>query len=369
MKTKSIVHLSTVHPRYDTRIFYKQCKSISLENKFNVTLIVADGIGDETIDNIKIIDLKKPKNIFDRLTLVQIQAYNLLKKIKPDIIHIHDPELIHFVVFFNSECKVIYDSHEDFPKQLYSKPYLNWFFASILSFFAKNYQNIFLKKFDYLVCATDAIKSNLKKINNNIITVKNYPSLKNVSDNYSLNKKNRICYVGSISKVRGIFEILQICKKLKDLKIFIAGNFNDKELEINLQKNDCWHNINYLGFLGREELYDLIKSSKIGLVILHPTPNHMESLPLKLFEYMASGTPVICSNFDFWKKIVENNNCGLTVNPFDIDDIIRKIYLLINDEKLSKSLGENGIIAIKNKFNWESQAKKLNKTYNSLSSI
>ena len=54
---KKVVQITTVHPRYDIRIFHKECKSLS--SVYDVSLIVADGLGNETKDNIKIIDIGK----------------------------------------------------------------------------------------------------------------------------------------------------------------------------------------------------------------------------------------------------------------------------------------------------------------------
>jgi len=51
------------------------------------------------------------------------------------------------------------------------------------------------------------------------------------------------------------------------------------------------------------------------MVTLHPTPNHLESLPIKMFEYMAAGLPVIASDFPVWRDIVDRFQCGLLVDP------------------------------------------------------
>ena len=52
---KTICHITTVHPRCDVRILYKECKSLT--EKYDVNLIVADGLGDEVKDGIKIYDI------------------------------------------------------------------------------------------------------------------------------------------------------------------------------------------------------------------------------------------------------------------------------------------------------------------------
>ncbi len=182
---------------------------------------------------------------------------------------------------------------------------------------------------------------------------------------FLLKKKNdQICYVGSISKVRGICEIIDLSSKLKNIKFSVAGNFNNVKLEKFIKTNEKWSNINYHGFLSRDKVYDLIKKSKIGLVLLHPTPNHIESLPTKLFEYMSMGTPIICSDFKLWRKIINENKCGFTVDPYDTKDIVEKINKLISNNNLLKKFSKNGLNAFREKYNWEMELKKLKKIYN-----
>ena len=63
---KKVVHITSVHQRYDTRIFQKECLSLR-DAGYDVSLIVADGKGDETFEGIKIYDVGKEKNRIKRL--------------------------------------------------------------------------------------------------------------------------------------------------------------------------------------------------------------------------------------------------------------------------------------------------------------
>lgn len=99
---------------------------------------------------------------------------------------------------------------------------------------------------------------------------------------------------------------------------------------------------------------------------MHPDPNYVESLPVKLFEYMAAGLPVIASNFPLWKEIVEGNECGLTVDPLNPKEIAETIEYLVKHPEERKRMGENGKRAVKEKYNWEQEAKKLLAVYERL---
>src|SRR5690606_29093775 len=113
---KSITHITTVHPRYDTRVFIKECRSIKRRG-LDVNLIVADGLGDEIKDGINILDIGKPRNRLIRMIAYTRKAYVLAKKLNSNIYHFHDPELLMLgVKLQNRGKKVVYDVHEDVPK-------------------------------------------------------------------------------------------------------------------------------------------------------------------------------------------------------------------------------------------------------------
>jgi len=74
---------------------------------------------------------------------------------------------------------------------------------------------------------------------------------------------------------------------------------------------------------------------------------------------MAEGLPVIASNFDLWKEIVEKNKCGLCVNPLNPEEIAEAVKYILNNPKEAEIMGKNGIKAVENKYNWGSESKKL----------
>ena len=83
----------------------------------------------------------------------------------------------------------------------------------------------------------------------------------------------------------------------------------------------------------------------------------------KLFEYMSSGTAVVCTDFSIWSAIIDRYHCGIVVSPNDPDAISNAInYLLSHPEKCIE-MGKNGKNAVTLEFNWETQADSLVKFY------
>ena len=97
----------------------------------------------------------------------------------------------------------------------------------------------------------------------------------------------------------------------------------------------------------------MYNKSRVGLCVLRKTPNHVNALAIKLFEYMAAGIPIVCSNFPLWVEIVEKNGCGLCVEPNNTSEIRdAMIYLLKHPEK-AKVMGDNGKRIVRDKYNWD----------------
>ena len=94
-----VCHLSSVHPRNDIRIFLKECISLK-DAGYDLSYVVADGLGNDEIQTIKIFDVGKLKHRFTRMFLSSLKVVIKGATIKADVYHFHDPELIIVAAFF-----------------------------------------------------------------------------------------------------------------------------------------------------------------------------------------------------------------------------------------------------------------------------
>ena len=198
-----VCHLTSAHNRYDTRIFLKECSSLA-KNGYEVSLIVADNLGDESKSGVKILDVGK--NNYSRLSRFTKTTRKVFRKaysIDADVYHFHDPELMFYAYRLKRlGKKVIYDVHEDLPRQLMSKPYLGYVIKKVLPFLLEQIENFLAARFDLVITATPFIRDRFLKINKNTIDVNNYPLLEELySVDHSIQKKNQICYLDSIIHV------------------------------------------------------------------------------------------------------------------------------------------------------------------------
>lgn len=369
-KPLKIAHLTSVHKRFDTRIFKKQCISLSRKDNYDVSLIVADGLGSTKHKNINIYDVGPSKNRFDRIFISAKKIYLKALDLDCDIYHLHDPELLNIgLKLKNKGKKVIFDSHEDVSEDIMIKDWIPFYIRKLISLIYYALEKYICKQLDFVISATPYICNKFQERGIMSIDIKNYPIKEDFiyqKTNWN-EKKDEICYVGEISKERGIIEIIESLEGLKNIRLNLVGSFSDLNLKNRCQKMKGWSKVNELGFLSKKEINKVFNNSKLGIVTLHPTKTYLPSIPVKIFEYMAAGLPIVCSNFDYWDELIfKKYKCAVKVDPLSSLEIAAAVELLIYSDIDSKKMIEEGTRAIKETFNWKLEEKKLYDAYNSL---
>lgn len=369
---KKVCHLSSAHRGLDVRIFVKECVSLAAAGYDTHLVIKASPqeVEKAAAKGVSIHPLNAPHGRFSRMVKQAWRCYLIGRRLDADIYHIHDAELIPYgMVLAISGKKVIYDAHEDLPRDILSKEWIPLWTRKIISKAASMLEYAGAKWFFSVITATPFIKQRFLKISSKVVDINNFPLMEELSGNITDGaRQNEVCYVGGIALVRGIAEVVAAMGLVKSsARLNLVGNFSELEAEKIAKRSEGWTHVNEMGMLDRNEVRAVLQRSFAGLVTFHPLPNHVDAQPNKMFEYMSAGLPVVASDFPLWSEIIIGNDCGLCVNPMSPDAIAGAIDRLAGDPQLAKKMGENGRRAVVAKYNWPAEEIRLLDFYRKVS--
>ena len=363
---KKVCHLTSVHPPFDIRIFHKECKTLS-QAGYQVVLI-APHDREEDVEGVRIRALPKAKNRFKRMTQTQLQLCKEAIRENADTFHLHDLELLPLGLFLKLHGKrIIYDVHEDYSQALLSREWIPFWLRRLVGQMVVGGEWLGGKFFDGVVAATPKIAKKFPTIKTT--TVQNFPFLSQSTENLGIPYQQRekiVAYVGVVSPLRGAKEMVEAMALLPHrlgARLRIAGIFNPVALEVEARKLPGWDRIDFLGWQRHQEAMAMLGEARMGLVVFHPDPNHTEAQPNKLFEYMSAGIPVIASDFLLWRRVVEEIQCGLLVDPLNPKAIANAAQWLLEHPAEAEEMGKRGQKAIREHYNWDVEARKLLKFY------
>lgn len=363
MKLK-VCHLTSVHSRYDTRIFRKICISLA-HSEYDVYLVVADGKGDEIKNNIKIVDIGLEQG---RLKRILFMSKRILKKaieLDCELYHFHDPELFPIALKLRKlGKKIIFDSHEYLPGQILDKEYLPKILRKFISFLVSKYYDINIKKIDAVFSVSPHIVEKLGVNSDNAFLLTNYPIVEEKPAEISLDeyilRGNKLCYAGTVYRSSLQENIIEAIYGQNEIKYVIVGTFNN-HYKADISDILSSSNVQVVDKVSRATLMKIYQEATIGIAIFDYSPNlgyKIGSLGVsKIFEYMYSALPIICTDFELWKEIVDKYKCGIYVNPHNINEIRNAINYLIENKQEAYQMGQNGRRAVLEEYNWNAQEK------------
>lgn len=368
--------ITTDHSNLDNRIFYKE--ALSLKNAGYDVWVIGKSNSNEhkRVREIEVIGLKKGLGLKANPILWTALAKEA-SKVDAAIYHCHEPEsfLVALYLRIFKGKRIIYNIHEYYLDMMGQVRLPLKIFLAFMLFLV---EPLFCRYTCAIITADEGISRRYARFCDNVVSVFNFPTsdvfdradLQMVRERYS--GRFMVVYVGGMTEDRGILESIKAVHLASidhpEIMLLLIGGFKSPEFKETcleyIDRNKLHDKVELLGHIPHDEVPKYILASDIGIALFHPTKRLIKtSYPIKLFEYMICGKPVIVSDLPAMKKVIEEARCGLFVNPMDIDDVSRTIvYALEHPEELS-AMSRRAKEAINTKYNWEKMGKVLVEVY------
>lgn len=365
-----VVHLTSVHQPLDVRI-QKQCAALA-DAGYEVTL-VATAKGPAGGSRVPVRLLPRPTSRPRRMLVTTRQVQVAARELDADVYHFHDPELMFAGAALRRAGKrVVYDVHEDYAGEMLSKEWIASPLRPLVGRATGFVEQFFSRRFDLVVTATPTIARLFPP--QKTVVVQNYPAREELVSREARPFSDReaaVAYVGDLTTGRGAREMVEaigLVNPALAARLYIAGPVSTQHLDRDLEALPGFARTTMLGWIGRDEVRNLLARVRAGLVLFHPLPNHLRAQPNKLFEYMAAGIPVIGSDFPLWRELVGATAAGVLVDPMDTQAIAAAITRVLTNPADAEAMGRNGRAAVESEYNWENQAARLVEAYRALTS-
>lgn len=369
---KRVCHITNMHDWNDTRIFYKECCSLADEG-YHVTL-VAPNAAEGVHHGVHVKSVKNHRT--SRLYRATVLAWKVMRqalKSKSSVIHFHDPELIWicFIMKLFYGKTIVFDVHENLTAQIQDKEWLKF-----KRFFAWGYGKLeyFASKYFHIVIAEESYSYLFEKQARSLVSVLNFPEIDKLKqfEVVSRSQENGILYVGAVSEIRGIVQIIDalaiLQKKGVPFTFHCVGPL-ETGIRETIESLESYQLIkDSMIIYGRKpifEAYQLAQKSRMALSILHPTPNYVRSYSTKIFEYMSIGLPFMVSNFPLY-DFVKEQNIGSCVDPFDVEEIANEMILLLSDSEAIDERISRAKLRVQEAYSWGAQRVKLVELYSKI---
>ena len=302
----------------------------------------------------------------------------ILKVRKYDALHLHDLYTFGVITRLKPRFDLLFvgDMHENYVEVLKDYDWPNRFPNNLIFSHSKWEKNErkWLPLFDKIITVSEGIRKRLihkgvqeenALITPNSIRLDLFDSFEvdeNIIQKYS--GKFVLIYVGGFISNRGLEHIIQslpsIVSKIKNVQLVLVGDGEERDnleqLVSDLELNDV---VIFEGWKKQSEIKSYLKAANIGLVPFRRTPQTDNSSSNKLFQYMYYQLPIVATNCNSIKRIVETEHCGIVYESENVKQFEKSILTLYNNTKLRKTFGKNGYSAVLEKYNWKIATKEM----------
>lgn len=368
MTSARIVHLSSVHPPDDPRIAIKECGALA-DAGFEVVYICPESSHAPVAGRVTRF-VRPARGRLARMSGTVWRVYRAAVRENASAYHLHDLELLTIVPLLRlTGAAVVYDVHEDNPRSITAKTWIPRILRAPLAFIAEAAEGVASRLVTGVVAATPHIGRRFPA--DRTVVVQNFSVVDELKLEHPSAYASRgplFVYVGAVGITRGARELVRAIDEVpasSGARLILAGPTAPEVLQ-ELQGLPGWSRVEHHQWQTRPEVARHLDRARAGMIVIHPTGNYVESYPVKVFEYMAAGLPIIASDFRLWREMFGDAGCAIFVDPLDPGAVAAAMQWILDNPEEAERMGARGRAAVHQRFNWNAEARKLVNFYDEL---
>lgn len=322
-----------------------------------------------------------------RLPRFWLHAWRRLSRLRPDVVHCHDFDTLPpgWLWAKLHHRPVIYDAHEYYTEL--QRPRLRGLAGKVLLPLIAAAEQVLSRSSSAVITVDERIARRYH--NRRVVVIGHYPpadfaqsvarsvppggfAQSGQSGELPQHAAPTLVYAGRFSTDRGMVVIAEALQRLatQDLRprLRLLGTWTSRaeEQAFGQAMAGLEAQVDMVGWVQFDQVPAHLASADVALAVLQPIERYVAALPVKLFEYMACGLPVVISDFPANRAVVAGADCGILVDPCDYAAVAAAIARFLADPAEARRLGDNGRRAFETQYNWQALERKLLALYDEL---
>lgn len=231
---------------------------------------------------------------------------------------------------------------------------------------ARRYIHFTIKSANLILVVSEALKS---YFDNRLVDIPIY-LLNNAVESPDPSQIQRtpktiILSMGRLGPRKGTYDILQavphVIAEIPNAEFWLAGDGEFDAVENYIVQHKLEQNVRLLGWIQDQEKQNCLTQANVFLL-----PSYFEGTPVAILEAMAYGLPIVSTTVGGIPALISEGEMGFLIEPGDVDAMVEKLLLLLNDEALCQKLGAAGQELIREHYNLDGNLHRLYALYDAL---
>ena len=368
---RRIVHLTLAHQPFDVRVYEKECRTLASAG-YDVHLAVPGAPNGGGRDGVVLHPIRRASagNAWARWRERLSNTLQVARRVGADLYHVHDPELVPVALALKrSGARVVYDAHEDAPLEAWSMGRARPLRRVALPATWWTLLQLAKARLDAFVAATPRIARKFPR--DRTIEVRNYPCTGMFPNRpvVPFAARRDLVFAGLVSERRGAIEMLDAVAALgpkTQARLKLYGAIASDKLATRMREHPGWGRVDYLGQRPWREVLESYRTSRAGFLLYEKTPEQLWCMPVKLFEFLLSGLPVIAADIPFWRELLHGNPNVLFVDATDTGRVAGAFEMLLANPEESAQRAHAGMLHARARFDWAGEGERLVGLYDRL---